>query len=50
VDVVAQGAGLRVEPITGDELAEEDGRLVIPSGGGHIDEDTVRVLRDADQR
>ena len=50
VEVAADGAALRVEPIATDELAEEDGRLVIPAAGGHLDDMTVRALRDAGQR
>ena len=50
VEVAAEGTALRVEPIASDELAEENGRLVIPASGGHIDDGTVRALRDADQR
>ena len=50
VEVAADGAALRVEPIASDELASERGRLVIPAVGGHLDDDVVRALRDADQR
>jgi len=50
VEVVADGAGLRVEPLAGDGLEERGGRLVIPAAGAVIDDDTVRSLRDADQR
>ncbi len=50
VEVAADGAALRVEPIASDELASEGGRLVIPAVGGYLDDDVVRALRDADQR
>ncbi len=50
VEVVAEGAGLRVEPLAHDALEERGGRLVIPASGAVIDDDTVRSLRDADQR
>ena len=50
VEVVVEGAGLRIEPIAGDELAEEDGRLVISPTGEDIDDDLIRALRYADQR
>ena len=50
VDVFADGAGLRVEPIANDILEERDGRLVVARSGTPIDDDTVRALRDADQR
>lgn len=44
------GAALRVEPLAAESLEERDGRLVIPASGAAIDDDTVRSLRDADQR
>lgn len=50
VDVYVDGAGLRVEPIAGDALVEREGRLVVKSSGTLVDDDTVRALRDADQR
>ena len=50
VEIVADGAGLRVEPIATDDLEERDGFLVLRSSGATIDDDTVRALRDADQR
>ena len=50
VNVFAEGAGLRVEPIAGDVLEERDGFLVIPKTGVPIDDEMVRALRDADQR
>ncbi len=50
VEVTAYGAGLRVEPLAGESLDERDGRLVIPAGGVEIDDDLVRLLRDAGQR
>jgi AbrB family looped-hinge helix DNA binding protein len=49
VEVSAEGTGLRVEPIAGESLEGEDGRLVIPASGEKIDDDLVRSLRDADQ-
>lgn len=50
VDVIVDGAGLRVEPPAAEALEERDGRLVIPASGAAIDDDTVRALRNADQR
>jgi hypothetical protein len=50
VEVVVDGTGLRVEPLAGEDLAERDGRLLIPAGGAVIDDEVVRALRDADQR
>jgi AbrB family looped-hinge helix DNA binding protein len=50
VEIVVDGAGLRVEPIATDDLDERDGFLVVPASGTTIDDDIVRTLRDADQR
>ncbi|HVM27635.1 MAG TPA: AbrB/MazE/SpoVT family DNA-binding domain-containing protein [Mycobacteriales bacterium] len=50
VDVVADGAALRVEPVVGDALEERDGRLVIPASGVTVTDEDVRRLRDADQK
>ena len=50
VEVTADGAGLRVEPLAGDGLQERGVRLVIPAGGAEIDDELVRSLRDAGQR
>ncbi len=50
VNVFADGAGLRIEPIAGDEVTEKEGRLVVPRSGSAIDDELVRALRDADQR
>ena len=50
VEVTADGAGLRVEPLAEGSLDERDGRLVIPAAGESIDDELVRALRDAGQR
>jgi AbrB family looped-hinge helix DNA binding protein len=50
VELIADGAALRIEPITSDEVEEHAGRLVIPSAGRQITSDDVQTLRDADQR
>lgn len=50
VEVFVDGAGLRVEAIAGDDLEERERRLIVPSSGAAIDDDTIRALRDADQR
>ena len=51
VELIQDGTGVRVEPITDDNLVEEDGRLVIPGTGTRaLDDDEVRRLRDAGQR
>ena len=49
VELVRDGAGIRIEPIPGAGVEEKDGRLVIPGIGERIDDDTVRALRDADR-
>ncbi len=46
----AQGAGLRVEPLTGESLGERDGRPVIPASGLEISDELVQALRDAGRR
>jgi AbrB family looped-hinge helix DNA binding protein len=50
VEVAADGAGLRVEPISEKGLERRSGRLVIPASGMKLDDEGVRALRDADQR
>ena len=50
VEVAADGAALRVEPITEKGLERRSGRLVIPASGMKLDDEGVRALRDADQR
>lgn len=50
VEVVADGAGLRVEPLATDLLEERAGRLVIAASGATVDDEVVRALRDAERR
>jgi len=50
VEVTPEGAGLPIEPLADDQLADEDGFLVIPAADSTISDDLVRTLRDADQR
>jgi AbrB family looped-hinge helix DNA binding protein len=50
VNVFADGAGLRVEPIAGGALEEREGRLVVASSGLDVNDEMVRALRDGDQR
>ncbi|MDQ6928869.1 MAG: AbrB/MazE/SpoVT family DNA-binding domain-containing protein [Actinomycetota bacterium] len=50
VEVVVDGTGVRVEGLAEESLQETDNRLLIPASGIAIDDDTVRSLRDADQR
>ena len=50
VELIADDNGARIEPVAGDQVAEEAGRLVIPRSGVAVDDDLVRMLRDDDQR
>jgi len=50
VELTADGAAIRIEPVTDDVLVEDEGRLVIPATGAAVDDDLVRALRDADRR
>jgi AbrB family looped-hinge helix DNA binding protein len=50
VELMRDGSGLRLEPVTGTGLEERSGRLIIPAAGADVDDDLVRHLRDADQR
>ena len=50
VEVVVDGAGLRIEPVAGEGLETRGGRLVIPPSGVPLSDDDVRALRDADRR
>lgn len=50
VEVTADGAGLRVEAIAGDDVDVDRGRTVIPASGDLVTVDDVRSMRDVDQR
>ncbi len=50
VELVADGTGIRIEPVAGEGLVEEGGRLIIPASGTGVDDELVRALRDADRR
>lgn len=50
VEISLDGAAIRIESVAADELVEEDGLLLLPTGGPELDEDAVRELRLADQR
>lgn len=50
VEVTADGAALRVEPIAGTEVVERSGFTVIPASGATLTDDDVQTLRDALQR
>jgi AbrB family looped-hinge helix DNA binding protein len=49
VEVTLEGAGLRIEPLAGSDLKDEDGLLVIPGGGVSLTRARVRELIDADR-
>ncbi|HSV37952.1 MAG TPA: AbrB/MazE/SpoVT family DNA-binding domain-containing protein [Nocardioidaceae bacterium] len=49
VEIVIDGNALRISPVAGDQLTEEDGLLLLPDGPPMTDAD-VRDLRLADQR
>jgi AbrB family looped-hinge helix DNA binding protein len=50
VDIFAEGAGLRIEPVSTDHLVEHDGHLLLPAGEAPLTDDYFRELRLADQR
>jgi AbrB family looped-hinge helix DNA binding protein len=50
VEVTADGAALRVQPVTSDALAAEGAWLVVPGTGERLGVDDVQHLRDADQK
>ncbi|MEZ0367184.1 AbrB/MazE/SpoVT family DNA-binding domain-containing protein [Mycobacterium sp. pUA109] len=50
VEITLDGAAIRIEGVAADNLVEEDGLLLLPSGGPELDADAVRELRLADQR
>jgi AbrB family looped-hinge helix DNA binding protein len=49
VELELDGAAVRIEPISGSDLLEEAGLLVIPASGGPITNAAVRELIDADR-
>ncbi|HEV3310852.1 MAG TPA: AbrB/MazE/SpoVT family DNA-binding domain-containing protein [Chloroflexota bacterium] len=50
VEVLADGAALRVAPVVRGGLERRAGRLVIPASGITMDDDDVRALVDAARR
>ncbi|WP_232070298.1 AbrB/MazE/SpoVT family DNA-binding domain-containing protein [Mycobacterium noviomagense] len=50
VEISLDGAAIRIESVAADDLVEEDGLLLLPSGGPKLGADAVRELRLADQR
>jgi AbrB family looped-hinge helix DNA binding protein len=49
VNLELDGAGIRIEPVAGDDLREKDGLLVVPATGTALDDAMVRDLIDADR-
>jgi len=49
VDLELDGASVRIAPVTGRDLKEERGLLVIPAAGTPITGAAVRELIDADR-
>ena len=50
VDIVLDGAGVRIELIPTDNNAERDGRLIIDAHAKPVTSDDIRELRLAEQR
>jgi len=49
VEILVDGAGIRIEAVADDSVMEEGGRLVIPLSGKVVTDEAVRALRDAGQ-
>lgn len=49
VEIELEGAGLRIQPVSGTELREENCLLVIPRTGVAIDDHVIQGLIDADR-
>jgi len=49
VQIELDGAAIRIEPVTGTELREDGGLLIIPTTGMPIDDTLVKELIDADR-
>jgi AbrB family looped-hinge helix DNA binding protein len=49
VEIEIDGAAIRLAPVTGSELREDAGLLVIPATGTSIDDALVRDLIDGDR-
>jgi AbrB family looped-hinge helix DNA binding protein len=50
VDIVVDGAGLRIEVVTEEHLVREAGRLVVAGAGAPLTDELVEELRAADRR
>lgn len=49
VEVELDGGAIRIEPVSGRSLREQDGLLVIPATGAALSGAAVRELIDADR-
>lgn len=49
VEIEADGAAVRIEPVSEQELIEKEGRVIIASNGDSLTDDEVRALRLVDQ-
>lgn len=49
VELELDGAAVRIEPVSGSDLRDEHGLLVIPSAGTQITAAAVRELIDGDR-
>lgn len=49
VELEIDGAAIRIEPVSGRELREEGGLLLIPASGAPLTAAAVRELIDADR-
>lgn len=49
VELELDGAAIRIEPLAGQELRQEDGLLLIPASGTPLATSQVRELIDADR-
>lgn len=50
VEVVADGAALRIEAVHDDHIEQRNGRPVIPEGGAPVTDEMVTSLRDSGRR
>ena len=50
VEVIRDGSGVRIEPVTNTGLQQVGARLVIPASNNELGDDDVRDLRLADQQ
>lgn len=50
LELHVDGAGLHLEPVSTDRLAQEGDLLVVPASGATLTDDDVVALRDADRR